>query len=319
MPDEVTTEVEKKEPTEQDVFDTAFTDAVEDKPFEQENTNEPAAKETVDGEGDQETPSVPASPANTDEATTAPQEAQPEIVALQQEIANLRAENQGLTQKMRSWEGRITAANRKTEEAEARAKAAEEQRAKKPDKEDLPETPEELTKFVTEYPELEAPIRLLAKQVADEIVKDRLGTVESDVSTVKKSVNQIQETAKEDADHKHLNAITQAHADWRDIYNSGKLAEWIKEQSPIAQREINRVVQDGETQEVIELFDEYKKSLEQTETPDTKETTTQQKASSKASALEAVPASSGGPPPNPKKVDKEDFDGAWDEIMQKGK
>ena len=74
------------------------------------------------------------------------------------------------------------------------------------------------------------------------------------------------------------------------------------------------VIEEGTAEEIIEMFDAYKKIVGHTKS-DNKDISKSQKLKN----LEAVNASSAGPRKEKKKADKDDFDSAWDEAMSKDK
>ncbi len=167
-----------------------------------------------------------------------------------------------------------------------------------------------MSAFIQEFPDLERPIRILIHKEAESLLDARLGPVEE-------SVTKVKDTLKVSADERHFAEIGKAHPDWEKIVESGALQTWIDRQPKFLQPRLNEICQSGETQEVIEMFDQYKKA-----TGKAKSTTTSSRTQSKkkkAQSIEAVPASSGGPKRKPQVPDKDDFDGSWDHWNKKEK
>jgi len=74
------------------------------------------------------------------------------------------------------------------------------------------------------------------------------------------------------------------------------------------------VIEEGTAEEIIEMFDAYKKTVRHTQS-DNKDTS----KSKKLKQLEAVDSSGAGPRKEKKKASQDDFDGAWDEAMSNDK
>jgi hypothetical protein len=134
--------------------------------------------------------------------------------------------------------------------------------------------------------------------------------VDSRIGPVEESMTVLKDTLKLSEDEKHFSEITKAHPDWEQIRDSGALQTWIDHQPKFLRPRLNEICERGGTQEVIEMFDQYKKA-----TGKAQPTTSSSRIISKkkkAQSIEAVPASSGGPVQKPKEPDKDDFDGAWE-------
>ena len=96
----------------------------------------------------------------------------------------------------------------------------------------------------------------VAEKIAGMIVDKKLGKVDQ----IEKRFNTVQDTLQEDADAKHQAAIEKAHPDYLDIYNSGALTKWIKLQPAYLQPRLNEIVTSGNTQEVIDMYNSYKRA-----------------------------------------------------------
>lgn len=301
-------EANEPEDPDQDAFDDAWDkddwegddltendqEQEEDQPEEDEDEDSDSIlSQTPDEDSDQDQDS-----ADEDESE---QEETPE-----QKIARLEAELAVTSQKMSSWEGRLSAEAKRANEAEqklreAAGKGKMSDSSSSPDDDD--EAEEKLNAFIKEFPDLEEPIRILIRKEARTIVDSRFGTVEE-------SVTEIKDTLKQSADENHFVQISKAHPDWEKIRDSGALMAWIKKQPAIIQPRLNEIVEAGNTQEVIEMFDQYKKATGRAKPTTTSSRTVFKKK--KAQLTEAVPASSAGPREKSTGPDKDDFDGAWD-------
>jgi hypothetical protein len=157
-------------------------------------------------------------------------------------------------QKTKSWEGRIRAANKRAEEAQAALEAAKNSQQDKPKK--LPEGGDEndvLSTFVEEFPELEQPLKLLIKKEATAIAREH-------IDKLKPTVEQLEKQSQQSTMAAHFKAIEDAHPGWRQYVDSGQLVKWIEVQPSYLQKPLMDVYQQGSSQEVIELLTSFKES-----------------------------------------------------------
>lgn len=77
---------------------------------------------------------------------------------------------------------------------------------------------------------------------------------------VSEALAPFQEKAATEQANSHFDAIYQAHPDADSIVESRELADWIGGQPSFVQQAMQNVLQQGSTQEVIELFDQFKKA-----------------------------------------------------------
>lgn len=308
--DEVTLELDEAE-KDRDEFEAAFEEAVEDKPQtevdpepDKSGTEETKVIET-DETGDDPLSKVPDTPVVDDVAKTREQELEEELAA-----AN---------HKMATWDGRISAANERARIAEEKNEEA--LRAKDLEKEDeekevLPDSKDEeaIKEFMDEFPDLHKPILALVKRdllpVIGQMIDDRLGKLEA----VLPEVQSIKSKMDEDTTAVHFKEIDAVHKDWRQINGSGALDKWIETQPSYIRDALKKVKAEGSSDEVIDMFDQYKKAVgikpTKTDPPDT--------ASSKAEDLLAVPSSAQKIVTEKAEKDKDDFDSAWNEATKDG-
>jgi hypothetical protein len=230
-------------------------------------------------------------------------------------LAKLEIELEQEKQRSASWDGRIKAAEKRAAEAEQKLKDAEAKGQSDSDNASPIEDDAKLSAFFKEYPDLEGPLKSVAERIATTIVDKRMAKVDELVN------NQaaMQDTLSVDATDRHNASILEAHPDWKMIYDSGALKTWIEAQPGYLQPRLNEVVADGSAREIIEMFDSYKRASGK----GTKQTSTSAELAEakkkKAAAMEAVPASTGGPKEGKKKIAKDDFDGAWEDLDKKEK
>jgi hypothetical protein len=230
-------------------------------------------------------------------------------------IAKVEIELEQEKQRSASWDGRIKAAEKRAAEAEQKLKDAEAKGQSDSDNASPTEDDAKLSAFFKEYPDLEGPLKSVAERIATTIVDKRMSKVDELVD------NQaaMQDTLSEDAIVRHNATILEAHPDWKTIYNSGALKTWIEAQPNYLQPRLNEVVDNGSARDIIEMFDSYKRASGK----GTKQTSTSAELAEakkkKAAAMEAVPASTGGPKEGKKKIAKDDFDGAWEDLDKKEK
>lgn len=70
----------------------------------------------------------------------------------------------------------------------------------------------------------------------------------------------LQQKAAQESASAHLQAIYEAHPDADSVVESKELADWMGSQPSFVQQAMQQVLQQGSTQEVIELFDQFKKA-----------------------------------------------------------
>lgn len=328
-------EQEQQEPqleTDEDEFDQAFDDAMNERESET-TTSEDAGKDTSEEEGrddgseeEQTTSQLEKDESDQDDASIfnrTPEDEESESdsvgdeeseVSTEQKIANLEASLEKEKQRTSSWEGRISAANRRAEEAEAKLKELQKDKSTAKDSSEHSPTGDEddvvLGEFIEEFPSLEKPIKVLATKIARDIVKRELGEITPQIS-------EVRDTVKSREAHEHVSKITQAHPDWKSIYESGALSRWIGSQPQFMQPGLQRVVQEGSAEEVIEMFSAYKSTSRHLK-KQTDNTGSKASNQRKAKNLEAVRHSSSGPPADKKQVAEDDFDGAWEEAVSRG-
>jgi hypothetical protein len=226
-----------------------------------------------------------------------------------EKIARLEAENMEKDQKMRSWNGRIKAANKRAEEAEAKARKKDSSNSD--DAAPAENEDKELDEFFEEYPDLKRPIEKAAEKIANKIVDKRMAKVETTVETVVQS-------KQEDDNEKHIKEIEYAHKDWKTIYNSGALLKWIETQPKFLQSRYHDIVDKGNSEEVIAMFDQYKKATGKSKNETTKQTSQSDKEK-RQKEMEAVESSSAGPIDDKKGPSKDDFDASWDHFEKADK
>lgn len=229
------------------------------------------------------------------------------------ELAKMRVEQEAQAQKMRSWEGRIKAAEKRAATAEQKLKDAETKGQSdsdaSPDEDDA-----ELGAFFKEYPDLEGPMKKVAEKLATKIFNEKIG---DKIETLETKQVSAQETADAQADEEHMAKINAAHPNWKTIYDSGALDTWIKRQPGYLQPRLYEILKDGSATEVIDMFDSYNRAAGKGKETTTNSVSPEKKA--KAKVIEAVPASTGGPKRDEVKITEDDFDGAWDDLEEKDK
>jgi len=299
--------------TDEEEYDSAFEDAMEDKDPVEKDSDDPGAKKDEISSGDgvqqkkEDDPKTDDSIFNDTLDSGSDSDAGEE--SPEQRIASMELELATEKQRTSSWEGRIRAANKRADDAESqlndKSGSAADKGGSTPQGDDEDETV--LSEFIEEFPSLEKPIKLMATKIAREIVDKQMGEI-------KPTIDRVQDTAEQTAVDTHLGKITDAHPDWRKIHKSGVLTTWIEQQPKFMQPGLNVVLDKGSAEDIIELFTTYKKSSGQIKPTANK---TGKTARQKAKELEAVPSSSSGPPKDKKKIAEDDYDSAWDDALGK--
>jgi hypothetical protein len=105
----------------------------------------------------------------------------------------------------------------------------------------------------------------LAKGIAQLIqaqVAAMVAPVRADVESVKQSIAPLQQTAVKTAEQLHFEAILSKHPDMDSLVESQELQGWIGAQPSFVQPALRQVLEQGTAQQVIELFDNFKKATQ---------------------------------------------------------
>ena len=220
--------------------------------------------------------------------------AEEEVVVEEEEedTTDWKAEFEREKQKTRSWEGRISAANEKTKLAE-REKAdllAELETAKSTSKslsiEVGVEDRELMESFPIEYPDLHKAFTIIATTIATEKALEIVNAKLPDLAPIEAKVNQVIERSEVSAESAHIAAIAKAHPDYREVAQSDELSRWILGHPAHKRGYLMEVYEEGNTQDVIDLFTDFKKSTSWVTKPSKKETSTTN--TTKTSKLESM-------------------------------
>lgn len=276
---------------------------------EHEDEGEPEGGEADDGAGDE------SQAAGNDEGIAEPDD--------DDDIEALRAKLEKNSQKMKSWDGRLS---REARERERLARENEQLKQRlqsqapagsgpgNPDTHnsqpgtadgpnvdtDGPED-EDLKRFREDYGDDMADfIDKRARKIADE-------RAQTQVSALSQRLTPIEEAQQQVAQEQHARMIQEAHSDAMDLVSSGAIEQWIDGQPSFLADSMRQVYQQGSTDQVIELLDRYK-----AENPSESASGNDRPASPRAAKARAVRSRSGGPPKA--RAGKEDFDSAWDQF-----
>jgi len=199
--------------------------------------------------------------------------------SLQNQIDELKAENEKLQTQMNQSSEKSSTEKSQSESTDADT---------------------DIQEFADEFPDLAGHVTKLVEKKAQELVDQRVGKVEEEMTPVKQKV-------ESQAQDEHFRRITESHPDWKSLVSEGHLQQWINDKPSYAQNSANQVMESGSTEEVIELLDDYKRE-NQTAQSSTKDTATKKKAQ-EASAVKRHSRK-----PKSPKADPNDFDSAWDEA-----
>lgn len=210
-------------------------------------------------------------------------------------------------QRMKSWEGRLSAEAQRRKAAEEELERLQAQMAQQqaapdadPGKQDTgdegagsnhavsDEFREEYGDEIADFVEQRA--RELAKQEAEQLIAERLAPME-----------QMREEMERKA---HFDAIAAEHPDYQEIADSEEFAAWIKGQPEYIQPAMVQVIQNGTPEQINELLSSYKQAT------NAEQRTTQQR-DNRARRSAAVRGRASGPP---RAVPKDDFDAGWDSF-----
>jgi len=218
-------------------------------------------------------------------------------------------------QRTKSWEGRLKAEAARNRELQDKIKEISEKAAQDTtiSLDELIKADPEIQAFVAEMgDEFMKPFTKLLQVTANKLINDAVKPIKETVAPIKEKLT----TDEENAAKKHYTTILGAHKDALELLKAGSLNMWI-ESLPYKQAlEKQRILQEGETQEVIDLLTEYKQTL----TPGgigTQATTTVTPQPQNTAAIAAATVVKTGPVSLPKGITKaEDFEGAFKEATQ---
>lgn len=223
-------------------------------------------------------------------------------------------------QRTRSWEGRLSAKDKEIKDLQNQLQNLE-QKIQSPSsdssaqnvqsdqqQQDSSQAKGELDEFFKEYPELQKPLMTLVNNVVEEKTKQAIGQIEQRFGPVQESV-QRQEAEQ------HKQAIYEAHSDVDSIVQSGQLEKWVEAQPDYISESMKRVIQEGSTEQVIDLLSRFKEATGFGKTAPAQKQ--EESASQKKKAAGAVPSHSPGPKQEGAK--KDDYESAWREAIKEMK
>ena len=134
-------------------------------------------------------------------------------------------------------------------------------------------------------------------QGVSKLVAQAVAPLLKEVESLKGQLGQAEKQAEVDAATAHWNALYKAHPDLDSITQSKELQAWIAAKPRLEQKVLNLTLQDGETAEIVEMFDRYKQETGITQRPaaTTPQAPSAASAAAKAAA-EAVAAARTKPP-----------------------
>lgn len=212
---------------------------------------------------------------------------------------------------------------KESKEVEEKPKKEEE----KPKAEPKPEEEDtELTEYLKEYSYISRNEAKLRKKELEVLKKDIVKEISKTYDIpIKAAEKLVQDKINEDAEN-HLVSIMEAHEDYgtekekvvgTKVFTKKDVQEWIDTLSPIRKREYNAIIEEGNTEEVIDLLTEYKKAkdipVKTNEGVD--EDKDKKDKELRLEEMETVKGKKGSVSTSLKKV--EDYENAFDEAVKK--
>lgn len=244
-----------------------------------------------------------------------------------------KAELEKERNKTKSWEGRLSKAEREKQELKEELEALrtrQDQSAANgdtdstgksaPGDDEIDEAEQALEAFYDEFPSLREPLEIIQRKTVSKAVSEVTGKVNETIKPI------VSRAAKDENDA-HTAAIYKAHDDLDEITSSGHLDTWIDEQSPRIAKAYREIIADGSTKEVIEMLNDYKNDRgisdnDQRDDDTGDETRSRSEQTNRrrqqADDMEAVKGSKTRARPKGGKADMDDFDGAFDEAARRG-
>jgi len=243
-----------------------------------------------------------------------------------------------LEQRIRTWRGRASAADRRTAELQQEIERLRAQleggaagddpqpstvQQQSSDHQDGTSQPQSdgtanlISEFEQEFPEVAGPVKKIVQKTVEPLLQkiqqyeQKFGELEPQIQEVSSYVTS---TAAED----HFNRIRTAHPDMDQILASGDIYAFINEQPDYIAAAHLDVAQRGSADDVVNLLNQYKaaRGISSETGSTTQASRTQAARDKRAAAAEAVRSSPSAPPAGRPAPD--DFDGAWEEAVSLG-
>ena len=213
-------------------------------------------------------------------------------------------------QKTSSWNGRITAANKRADDAEAKLEEALAAKPKDADSDDSAKSDVAVLEgFRNDFPEMANVIDILVKKV------DGKSDATPVKDTTKTTPIEEEPAGTADTDLQGAQAkIRDAHPDLDEAVNSGVLLTWINKQAEFIRPTLQTIYNSGTPDQVIKMVKEFKtKTGWQSQLATDESSKDISKTDDKLKSMIDVNSQSGGAPTDG--PDKNDFNGAAEEAF----
>jgi hypothetical protein len=227
-----------------------------------------------------------------------------DVDGLQSRVKALEEELTKEKQKTSSWNGRITAANKRATDLEAELGSAKQKQA--PSEEEIAAAAkvkattesdnEVLDRFKKDFPELTTAFDIMQKRI------DGVTTAPDKVPAAKPAEAT---PAKDKIVDEHSTAIRKVHPDLSEMVNTGVLLTWINQQPDFIRPTLETIYNSGKAEDVINMVTEFKDKTSW-KSQLTKVGDKNTAADDKLNSMREVNSETGTP--DGKTVDKNDFD-----------
>lgn len=279
--------------------DTEFADAFKEATEEGTTSEFETTAQDTDNQNDAEETSY--SNSDEDQTTVEEEEEYSAEEGQGEETPNYKALYNQAKNEANTWKGRVTQAHEERDQARA---ALDKKAATNDSLENQTQSGNDpdVEEFFNEYPEMQKPVTAMA----DKVVATRLADIEAKYDAKIAALESVSTETKVD---RHFATIKAAHPDYETVAASKNFTSWVDKQPAYIRASIDQVWQSGSAEEIIDVFNEYKKAgISKTKHK------TQGAVNEKADSLLAVRSSSGGPVRNNRQPDNSDFDSAWNEA-----
>ena len=163
--------------------------------------------------------------------------------------------------------------------------------------------------FPTEYAAMVAKFKAQDREINARVYK----AVQAVLQEVRPRLATVESTAQAEAVSRHFNTLRSAHADYDEVIT--KIPAWIKTLPSYAQVGAQAVYDGGTTEEVLALVTDYKKAVGTTAAPASGGAAPAGGAAPSSGAADLAPVSSRRSTPTQRGApDKQDYNGAWEEL-----
>lgn len=163
-----------------------------------------------------------------------------------------------LEQKYNSLQGMFESETTKSRELEKKLNKLSERNKTEVKSEPKPEEDTELQEYLKEYGYIHKNEAKLRKKEFDTFKQDVIKEISEKYDISIKNAEELLERKAIEEEEKHIYSIKEAHSDYGTDFKYEDIIEWVGGLSPAVKKAYMSIIEDGETDEVIDLIGDYK-------------------------------------------------------------